>query len=50
MISTLSVMALAEDDEYSVVIVGISVIALNVSMYVGVPIMGIVVGRKYLKR
>ena len=50
LISTLSIMNLAEDTDSSVLGLGISVIALNIGIYVGTPI-GVAYGaRKILKR
>ena len=50
LISTLSIMNLAEDTDSSVLALGISVIALNVGIYIGTPIGAAYGARKILKR
>ncbi|MDI1494910.1 MAG: putative exported protein [Cenarchaeum symbiont of Oopsacas minuta] len=50
MISTLNIMSLAEDTDTSVLALGISVIALNLGIYIGTPV-GVTYGiRKIIKR
>ena len=50
LISTLSIMNLAENTDSSVLALGISVIALNVGIYIGTPIGATYGVRKILKR
>ena len=49
MVTSLSMMSMSENDESSVVFYGSLVIILNGLMYVGMPVVGIVMYRKYRK-
>ena len=48
MISTLSIMSFADsDNKFQVLVFGLSVIALNVGLYITIPIIGIMKIRRY---